>query len=162
MEDKSFSTDNIDTQSNLELNWNSINFLSETAKWAKFLAILGFIACGFLVIFSFFAGAIMSASSAFEMQTVLATGLYSGIITGAYLLSAVLAFVGAYYLYKFSTDVKKGIATNNTEIFTSGLGSLKSYFKFNGILAIIVIAFYILLFFVAMIGLAVAGFAGIY
>ena len=43
----------------LTLNNNSKSFLRETAKWAKFLSIMGFIGIGFMVIFSFFAGTIL-------------------------------------------------------------------------------------------------------
>ncbi len=34
----------------LQLDQQSINYLTEAARWARFLSILGFIYCGFIVI----------------------------------------------------------------------------------------------------------------
>jgi hypothetical protein len=45
----------------LKLNNHSIGFLKETAKWANFLAIMGFIGIGLIVILAFFMGAVLSS-----------------------------------------------------------------------------------------------------
>ncbi|HEV3323949.1 MAG TPA: hypothetical protein VG052_00040, partial [Puia sp.] len=49
----------------LSIDHESHSHLSETARWAKFLAIVGFVSCGIIVIVSFFIGSIL-ASSAFS------------------------------------------------------------------------------------------------
>jgi hypothetical protein len=36
--------------------------LAEAAKWAKFLAIVGFVMCGLIIVLSFFIGALFSTS----------------------------------------------------------------------------------------------------
>ena len=46
---------------NLEITQVTKSIFLETAKWAKFLAILGFIGMGIMVIAGFFMGAIMSS-----------------------------------------------------------------------------------------------------
>lgn len=152
MESKSIFDSSNYTNSSLELTWSSISFLREAAKWAKFLSILGFIGIGFIVIFSFFAGAIFSMNPLYSEANI--PGFLFTII---YLIVAVIAFFPTYFMYKFADDVKNAINLNNTEKLTSGLGSLKSYFKFNGILAIIVLSSYVFFFIVMIITLVAAG-----
>ena len=40
----------------LQLDQPSINYLSEAARWSRFLSIIGFIYCGLMVIFGLFFG----------------------------------------------------------------------------------------------------------
>ena len=44
----------------LTISIEAINSLTETAKWTKFLSILGFIFIGLIVVMAFFAGSMMS------------------------------------------------------------------------------------------------------
>ena len=44
----------------LQLDQPSINYLSEAARWSRFLSIIGFIYCGFMVLFGLFFGSVMS------------------------------------------------------------------------------------------------------
>ncbi len=124
-----------------------IDMLRETAKWAYFLSILGFVGIGFMVIIALFAGTIFSAVPS-------ATG---GILPGAtltiiYLLMAGLYFMPVFYLYKFSSNVKAAIRDNNTSKLNDGLTFLKSHYKFIGILTIVILSLYVLAFVVAIAG----------
>lgn len=119
-------------------------FLKETAKWALFLSILGFIGLGFLILggLSMIAAGSMIDSVAGGMG---AMGMFSGLTLGlVYLVFAILYFFPIYYLYKFASNTKQALQNNNTEKLTSSLESLKSHYKFMGILAILMIVFYIL------------------
>lgn len=44
----------------LHLDQASVNYLSEAARWSRFLAIIGFIYCGLMVLCGLFIGSIMS------------------------------------------------------------------------------------------------------
>lgn len=152
MENKSIFNNVDNDRGKLELTWESISFLESASKWAKFLAILGFIMAGFMAIVSFFMGSILGLAYGASPLA----GVSSVFITLIYLVVAALIFLPALFLYKFSSKVKDAIASINSDTLSLGLKSLKSYFAFNGIIAIIVIAFYALLFIVAII----AGIAG--
>ena len=47
----------------LQVDQQSIGYLSETARWAKFLSIVGFVMCGIIVVFALFFGSIISIFS---------------------------------------------------------------------------------------------------
>jgi hypothetical protein len=138
---------------NLQLTPQSREFLREAAKWAQFLAILGFIGLGFLVIIALFAGSLMGtmASMGGGMPEAAMGGTF---ITVLYLLMAVLYFFPIYYLFKFATRVKDALANNDDATLEDGLGYLKSHYKFMGILAIVMISIYIIAFAFIVIGFA--------
>lgn len=130
-----------------------IGFLDETRKWAKFLAILGFIGCGLIAIIGLvmgvFMGAMGSASNGLMMMP-------SSIISIVYLLMAVLYFFPVLYLFRFSVSMGKAIDSGNEEEFTLAFMNLKRHYRFIGILTIVVISLYILM----IIGLIIFGISG--
>ena len=86
----------------LHLNDSAKGFLRETAKWAYFLSILGYIMVGFIVVAAIFAGAIFTTIG--HMMPVEQMGMFSSafgiIMTVVYLLLAALYFFPIYYLNK--------------------------------------------------------------
>lgn len=151
----------IDSGMELELHltpWAK-NFLLETAKWAKFLAIVGFIFLGLFVILAFSMGAIMSSFSELGGDEFdVFAGMGAGAITVSYLLIALLYFFPTLYLYRFATKTKMALQLSNSEELTDGLENLKSTFKFMGIMTIVVLAIYGLLL---LIVLGTVGFAAL-
>lgn len=61
-----------------------------------------------------------------------------------YALMGLLYFFPAYYLYKFSTQLKTALAAKDSETLTSAFENQKSLYKFMGIFMIIVLGFYVL------------------
>jgi len=127
----------------LQLTQQAQDFLKETAKWAMFLSILGFIGLAFMLLGGlamFAAGsAIDSASGDMGMM-----GAFPSSVLGAiYLIMAILYFFPVMYLFKFASNTKQAISDRNSEMLTNSLGSLKSHYKFVGILAIVMIVTYI-------------------
>lgn len=136
----------------LQLTDAAKGFLKETGKWATFLSIIGFIFLGLFVLLAlamFTMGSSMIATMSPQMSGM---GAAAGII---YLLIALLYFFPIWYLYKFGSNIKQAFAHNNTEQMTIALESLKSHYKFVGILMIIMLSFYVL-----SLLLVVAGIAG--
>lgn len=132
----------------LRINNHAIEFLGETAKWAKFLSIVGFIGIGLLIVFAFFAQAFASTLADSESVTFSVDGgIYVTII---YLILAVIYFFPVYYLYKFSNNMKKALQTKDEDLLSSAFEMLKSHYKFIGILTIVGVSFYILIFFIAI------------
>lgn len=139
----------------LQVSPVSQSFLSEAAKWGKFLSIIGFIFCGILAIAAFFAPSLYLRLSAFnQLSSELATSVATT-ITVLYLAFAVILFFPCYYLNKFSVKMRMALQTANQENFEDSLKNLKSLLKFYGIFAIIVLSFYVLVFIIAMLGLAI-------
>ncbi len=125
----------------LQLNNVTESHLTETAKWGKFLAIMGFIFCGVMIIVAFVAGSYISNMNTYS--SVSSTGI-SATVTVVYLLFALITFFPCLFLYKFSVKMQQALKTTNQEDFESSFQNLKSMFKFQGVLAIIFVAIWIL------------------
>ena len=135
---------NLQSNDSIVINDEIRGYLLETARWARFLAILGFIGLGLMVIVII----VMVLAGASFNRVANGSGL---IITVFYILFAVLYYFPISYLYQFSDGIKKGVNSNDQELFTSGLKNLKSLYKFQGILTIVVISIYLLIFLFALV-----------
>ncbi|MXN90557.1 hypothetical protein GR160_04910 [Flavobacterium sp. Sd200] len=140
--DEKSSFDNFE----LQLTEQAKDFLRETAKWATFITILGFIGLGFMILMGLFVSAMGSQMA--EAQA--AMGQSSPIPMGAlgifYIVVAVFYFFPLMYLFKFASGIKDALNSNNTERLTIAFGNLKSHYKFIGILMIVFIALFVLMF----------------
>lgn len=143
-----------ETPNTLSLNAEIKNYLSETAKWGKFLGILGFIIVGLMVVFSLFMGLFMNRLPVNPMQNQSPMGNFGGLFMAVYLLLiALLYFFPSFYLYKFATKTRSALVNNDSVDFAEAFSKLKSFFKFWGIFTIIALTFYI----VALIGIGIFG-----
>ncbi|PPZ92244.1 hypothetical protein C3729_04525 [Cloacibacterium normanense] len=142
----------VENGENLVIDWRSKEFLKETAKWTKFLAILGFIGVGFMVLGSI---SILFASSSFMSNDAFPFGgrIFMMLI---YLVFAVLYYFPISYLYQFSENTKKAINSNDNVAMRNAFEFLKSHYKFMGILTIILLSFYAIIIFIGLIGAGTA------
>ena len=135
-------------------------FLRETAKWARFLSIVGFIFIGLYVLLAlmmFAMGGAMDAASE-NMDGMGRMGMM-GAVGGAamgviYLICALIYFFPILYLYRFATNTLSALDSNNTDQLTNGLENLKSHYKFMGILMCIALIFIALGMLLMFVGLA--------
>ena len=142
------------TDSDIRLNEEAVSVLRESAKWAYFLAIVGFVGIALLVVFSFFVGSFYSTMTEMSGQANPMSDIDNGVFTAIYLLIAVLYFFPVYYLFKFASSTKAALANSDSDMLTNGLTYLKSHYKYIGILMLIILSIYLLIFVFAMIGLA--------
>lgn len=128
------------------LNEEIKGYLYETAKWGKFLAIVGFVMVGFMVIAALFAGSIMSmmGNEAFAMMG-------GAFITILYLAMAAIYFMPCLYLYRFSTKTKAALDLGSSMDLTEAFSNLKSVYKFWGILTAVMLGFYALAIVISII-----------
>ena len=135
-------------------------FLRETAKWARFLSIVGLIFIGLYVLLAlmmFAMGGAMDAASE-NMDGMGGMGMM-GAVGGAamgviYLICALIYFFPILYLYRFATNTLSALDSNNTDQLTNGLENLKSHYKFMGILMCIALIFIALGMLLMFVGLA--------
>jgi hypothetical protein len=136
----------MEDQNKLTLNDLAIDALRESAKWCMFLAIVGFIFIGLMIIVGAFMSVAMSAmpddpSIAGPMG---AFGAVKGFIGVFYIIIAALYFFPIYYLYKYAAGAKQAFVSGNSEVLSDALVNLKSHHKFIGIMTIVMISIYIL------------------
>jgi hypothetical protein len=126
----------------LRLNDNSIVYLNEIRKWAKFLSILGFIGVGIIVLLALSIGSIMNLISALSPTPLPVSPFF---LTVFYLLIALLYFFPVLFLYRFSTKMKIALEERNETELTDSFSNLKSMFKFMGVMAIVILSIYLLI-----------------
>jgi len=132
-----------------QITMESLGYLNTAAKWAKFLAILGFIGIGFMVL----AGSGITVFTAFSgvMKTTSYFPFPMGFLGLIYVIFAAVYVMPVIYLNNFSNNITKAVAFRETAILTEALLSLKSHLKYIGIMTIVIIATYI----VVMIGVMI-------
>jgi hypothetical protein len=142
----------VENGENLIIDWRSKEFLKETAKWTKFLAILGFVGIGLMVLGSLvmlFAPSSLMSNGDFPFGGKIFMMLL-------YLAFAVLYYFPISYLYQFSENTKKAIENNDNNAIRDAFEFLKSHYKFMGILTIILLSFYAIIIFIGLIGAGAA------
>lgn len=144
--------------SNLQLTAESQSFLRETAKWAYFLSILGFVGIGFLILLAMFMGTIFSKLGVFAGGFNRMPMMGVGFITFIYLILAVIYFFPVYYLFQFASKAKAAFKSKDNEKLTDSLEFLKSHYKFMGILTIVIFSFYGVIFLFSLIGILFSSF----
>lgn len=137
------------SQKELQLNVHSLDFLKEIAKWANFLAIIGFIGIGFLILIAIFSGIVFGSLP--EEVNVYA-GLSGGVIASIYLISAGLYFFPVLYLFRFAEKMKLALYRKDDNTLAEALMYLKAHYKFVGITVIVILSLYVLLILITLLG----------
>lgn len=137
--------DHNETPQGLQLDEAIQSYFYNSARWGKFLAIMGFIGTGLIVLLGLF-----------MMLGGLSTGNLGLSIAGpamslVYFLIAAIYFVPSYFLYKFSRKAMYALKQTDQDELVLSFKNLNSYFQFIGILMIIVISLYALIIIFAII-----------
>ena len=143
----------METENNLlenELLIDSVSqvHLKETAMWAKFLAIAGFIISILIAIGAVFAGTMFN-----KLTAGMPGGNKGGVMTGGvimvmYLLIAAVAFFMSLFLFRFGVKMKVALIINDQESLNLSFQNLKVYYRFAGIITII----YLVILLLALLG----------
>jgi hypothetical protein len=136
--------------------------LSEAAKWAKFLAIVGFVMCGLIVIIAIFAGSFLALmSKSFnngDGSSVQFSGGMGAVVAIFYIGIAILFFLPYLFLFRFATRMKTALNTNDQLTLNTSFQNLKIMFRYVGILTIVLLSFYGLVILIAIATAATTGF----
>ncbi|MBB2150815.1 DUF5362 family protein [Pedobacter gandavensis] len=121
----------------------------ETAKWAKFLSIVGFVFSVLIVIAALCLPAILAAMSAMGTNPVV--GVATGALSAVYIFFALLYFYPSFMLFKYANTAKKAVLFMDQESLGEAMSKMKSFFKFWGILTITIIALYAVVFLITIV-----------
>ncbi|MFD0940791.1 hypothetical protein [Pedobacter boryungensis] len=121
------------------------SYIYEIAKWAGFLAIVGFVFTGIMIIGAFTIGAAMNTSPEIMLMAGQMGKFGSIAFTAICLLYAFAVFYPSLLLFKYSTKAKHGVLYGDQINLDDAMSKLKSLFKYWGILTIIFISLYMLL-----------------
>lgn len=123
-----------------QLTTESISYLLKAAKWGKFLAILGFIVSGLLII-----GGIMMSfvfNSLTDELVPLNMPFSPKFLSLFYIIIAGIYLIPVIFLNSFSNNAIKAAKRSSTEKMTTSLKNLKNLFVFVGIATVTLLALY--------------------
>lgn len=129
----------------------------QSGKWANFLAIMGFIGSGLILLCGLLFGVMMSAISTFAGPAGRFPAGFGGIISFFYIAIAVICFIISRHLYRYGVSIKTGIELQSAETVSIAFKNIHSFFKWKGIILIVVLSLYILM----IIGFIIAIAAGV-
>jgi hypothetical protein len=132
--------------------------LTETARWARFLAIFGMIVLGLGLIVSLMGATIFTRFFGFptgveDDSATTMDAVRIGMVVGTVILSAV-AFFPLLFLLRFANAMHRAIAANDQGRLNESFQNLKVYFRYLGIVVIIFLVIYGIIVAIAVMGLA--------
>jgi hypothetical protein len=106
----------------------SLFSLDSVRKWAMFLAVIGFVACGMALLF----GLLMIAAS-----TAIPVNAYVACLMGIfYMACGVVYFFPSRFLLLFSRNASAGLNGRDSGKLETAFENLKKHYKFMGIITI--------------------------
>lgn len=144
---------NITSQENLRIGAEDKSNLNEMARWARFLAIIGFIGLGLMALVL-----IVMISFGATSPLMREASAPVGAMVAGFVIGITIYFFPIYYLFLAAKGIRSGLANNDDMALSEGFKNLKSHYKYIGILAVIILSIYALVFIIAMFaGLAAMG-----
>jgi hypothetical protein len=131
----------VQDENSLVINEEINEYLSETSRWANFLAIVGYVGMGLLMVI-----AIVMMVGLSRMGDMVGSRIPGGLMGFIYIIFAVIYYFPVSYLHKFSREMKQGLSSKDMNSVSFGFKNLKSLFKFLGIFTIVILSVYALIF----------------
>lgn len=131
--------------------------LSEMAKWARFLAITGFIFLPLMVLTGIYSS---SVASSFEEGYRAGLGMSRpadsthAAFAVVRVIMAVIAFFPLLFTFRFANQMRSALNSNNQTWLNASFQNLKICYRYLGIITIISLVLMSLGFFFSIIGLA--------
>lgn len=115
---------------------SAADMLRKTKPWVRFMSVIMFIASAFMAL----GGAFMMAAGAVGSPGI--SGAFVGIV---YVVMAVLYIIPAVFLWRYADRIGSFLLQRTPVALTHALEAQKSFWKFVGILTLIVICLYALM-----------------
>lgn len=137
-----FLDDNMNTESkNDGITSNTRIYLGETRPWVRFLAILGFISSGLMVLAAFFM-TIVPSNAVFQQSEYAQMKLLAIVL---YLIFGGVGFLLSNLLYQYSKSIGDYLSSDSPYDLEEAIEKQKTFWKINGTIAAIILVLYLLL-----------------
>lgn len=143
----------------LSIDSNSKSHLSEAAKWAKFLSIVGMVMLALMIVFAIVGITMLNKfSGAFDTSNGSNVAGYGSAVFAIYfVVIGVIWFFPLLFTYRFANKMKVALAGNDQQALNTSFQNLKICYRYVGILTIVLLAIYALVIVFALIGAAALG-----
>ena len=123
----------------IEIDQKTLRNLNVTRKWSMFIAILGFILLGLIIVIGALAGTFLSAFNSGQTGP----GLPESLMLAIYFVLGAVYFFPVLFLFRFSKHTTYAVQYLDKQALYQAFRYLKLYFVYLGILKIIVLSLYI-------------------
>jgi Na+/phosphate symporter len=123
----------------IEIEQETLNNLNTTRKWTMFIAILGFIFLGLLIVVGAIAGTFLMAFNSNEKVL----GIPESLMFIPLLFLALVYFPPVLFLFRFSKHAGHAVHTFDKKEMHGAIRNLKLYFAYLGVLIIVILTFYV-------------------
>ncbi len=127
----------------VSFDYSAKESLKAAASWAKIIAILGFVSYG-ITLLAAVLGKAQTLKGFSDSASDVASTVYS-------IVTVVIGVAITIFLFKFAQKTAQGINQLHQGSLEEGFSALRYYFKIQGILLIIVIAFVFLVVILAVV-----------
>ena len=115
------------------------SYIYDVAKWAKFLAIIGFVISAFMLLAALTVGAAMTSNPEIAKMLGAMGNVGSGAITVGFIAYGLAIFYPSLLLFKYASKAKQGVLYGEQESLNDAFSKMKSLFKYWGTIVIIFI-----------------------
>jgi hypothetical protein len=115
-------------------------YLKEASPWLRFLGVLGYIGAVILVLVGISFAAVTAAGLSMLDAGILG-GVTGTLMGGIYLVMGIVAFFPARFTHNFGVKIRNYLLSNGEKELEEALRYNRALWKFNGIVAIVYLAF---------------------
>jgi hypothetical protein len=127
-----------------QLTPESVSYLLKAAKWGKFMAILGFIISGLLILGGITMSFVLNKVSGTDELVPIDMPFSPAVLSVIYIIIAAIYLIPVIFLNTFSNNAIKAANLSSTEKMTISLRNLKNLFVFIGISTVVLLVLYTL------------------
>ena len=148
-------------EENKELHEEAKQYVRTTGRWYKFFGILGIVGCALMVLCSFMMllsgaviGSVIEEASMYGEMSVPALPMW--LMAIIYLISAGLMIPVIIYMFRGAKASQTAVEHDSSEEMVKFLAATKSYWKYCGILTIVMVALCIIVVPIAIVAAVAA------
>jgi hypothetical protein len=138
----------------LQVDQTAMAYLKDAARWARFLAIAGFIFCGLFVFVAILFATVLSSLFTTMGSSSAFGGMGGGSIAVVYIGIALLNFFPCLYLYNFSFRMRVALRNNDQDQLNIAFKNIRALYRFVGVLMILCLGLFVLFILILMIASA--------
>jgi hypothetical protein len=127
------------SQFDLTINEKNKQDLLVAAKWAKVLAIFGYVGMGFMIL----AGIGMLIGGGAMASSAASAGMPFGALSLFYFLLAAFYYLPVTYMYRMAKNLKDAVNDSTQTSLDLGISYLAKFFKFSGYMIVGMIVLYV-------------------
>jgi hypothetical protein len=131
--------ENPQEQAMIEIGHDTLKHLNTLRKWTMFLAVIGFIFFGLIIILGLITGTFLTA---FNLSSK-TQGIPDALVIAAFIAFALMNFFPVYFLFSFSKHTSFALAKHDRKEMHIAIKFLKRFFIYIGVFLIVVLTVYI-------------------